>query len=128
MSEDPRYLQGIALFNHQYFFDAHDAWEDLWADTRDEDRWFYQSLIHATVALYHWRNGNKKGARNVYGYFLEKSARYPDFHHGLQFGKLKSDLAALFQKLEAEPFNPETAPKLETDGLEIPPPETHEEM
>ena len=26
----PRYLRGIALFNAGYYWEAHEAWEDLW--------------------------------------------------------------------------------------------------
>lgn len=128
MSEDPRYLQGIALFNEQYFFDAHDAWEDVWADTRDGDRLFYQGLTHAAVALYHWRNGNRVGARNVYRYFCEKMAAYPDVHHGLRLGKLRGDLAALFARLETDAWKPSMAPKMETEELELPPAHPVEEM
>jgi predicted metal-dependent hydrolase len=119
---------GIALFNEQYFFDAHDAWEDLWADTRNEDRLFYQSLIHATVALYHWRNDNKKGARNVFGYFQKRVVGYPDVHHGLHLGKLKAELEALFARLETDRWDASKAPKMETEGLEIPPAQPVEEM
>jgi hypothetical protein len=119
---------GIALFNEQYFFDAHDSWEDLWADTRGEDRLFYQSLIHATVALYHWRNANAKGARNVYGYFLDKVKGYPDTHHGLNLGKLRAEMAALFARLGTDPWDAAKAPKMETEGLEIPPAQPVEEM
>ncbi|MEK7468712.1 MAG: DUF309 domain-containing protein [Planctomycetota bacterium] len=128
MPEDPRYLHGIALFNAQYFFDAHDSWEDLWADTRDGDRLFYQALINATVALYHWRNDNKKGARHVYGYFTERAPRYPAWHHSLNLGKLREEMASLFARLETEAFEAAKAPKLETEGLEIPEAKPHEEM
>jgi hypothetical protein len=121
MPEDPRYLQGIALFNEQYFFDAHDAWEDLWADTRDADRRFYQSLIHATVALYHWRTGNRKGARHVYGHFAHKSAAYPEVHHGLRLGVLRRELADFFAKLDTHDFDAAAAPKMKTEGLDLPP-------
>ena len=44
---DPRYLAGIDLFNRGEFFDAHDAWEELWTDCPSADRRFYQSLIQA---------------------------------------------------------------------------------
>ena len=31
---NPRYLAGILLFNARDFFEAHDVWEELWADCR----------------------------------------------------------------------------------------------
>lgn len=128
MPEDPRYLHGIALFNAQYFFDAHDAWEDLWADTRGEDRLFWQALIHSAVALYHWRNGNRKGSRNSYGMFVTKAGQYPAEHHGLKLGRFRDDMAAFFADLDAKPFDASRVPKMETDGLELPEAKPTEEM
>jgi len=63
---DSRYLQGIALFNNCDFFEAHDTWEELWAEYRGPARKFYQGIIQAAVALYHFGNGNLRGAKKVY--------------------------------------------------------------
>ena len=62
---DERYLRGVALFNAGEYFDAHEVWEDLWRDCPAADRRFYQSLIQAAVALYHWGNGNRPGAARL---------------------------------------------------------------
>jgi len=35
---DPLYLQGIEYFNDCDFFEAHEAWEDLWTAHRGEAR------------------------------------------------------------------------------------------
>jgi hypothetical protein len=63
---DPRYLVGIQLFNEHEFFEAHEVWEDLWADNPGDNRRFYQALIQAAVALYHFGNRNLAGARKLY--------------------------------------------------------------
>lgn len=65
MSEDHRYLQGIERFNAGDYFDAHEIWEELWQDCPAADRRFYQSLIQAAVALYHWGRGNRVGASRL---------------------------------------------------------------
>ena len=49
---EPRYLAGILFFNSHDFFEAHEVWEDLWADSHDDERRFYQGLIQAAVALF----------------------------------------------------------------------------
>ena len=59
---DTRYLAGIGHFNRGEYFEAHEVWEGLWRDCAAADRLFYQSLIQAAVALYHWSNGNRVGA------------------------------------------------------------------
>ena len=63
---DPRYLQGIELFNEVEFFEAHDIWEELWADYQGPSRKFYQGLIQAAVCLHHFGNGNIRGAKKLY--------------------------------------------------------------
>ena len=48
---DPLYLKGIEFFNACDYFEAHEAWEELWTDYRGELRRFYQGLIQVAVAL-----------------------------------------------------------------------------
>jgi uncharacterized protein len=65
-SPDARYLAGIELFNRGEFFAAHEVWEDLWHECASADRRFYQALIQAAVAAYHWQRGNAAGAKRLY--------------------------------------------------------------
>jgi uncharacterized protein len=63
---DDRYLAGIQFFNAHDFFEAHDVWEDLWADSNGDSRRFYQGLIQAAVALFHFTGGNLGGALKLF--------------------------------------------------------------
>jgi hypothetical protein len=63
---DPRYLAGILFFNDQDFFEAHEVWEDLWAESHGNDRRFIQGLIQAAVGLFHFSGGNLGGAVKLY--------------------------------------------------------------
>jgi uncharacterized protein len=63
---DPRYLEGIRYFNECEFFEAHEVWEDLWADYQGPSRRFYQGLIQVAVCLHHFGNGNGRGAIKLY--------------------------------------------------------------
>ncbi|MCH7752555.1 MAG: DUF309 domain-containing protein [Planctomycetes bacterium] len=77
---DPLYLKGIAYFNDCDFFEAHETWEELWTEYRGPARKYYQGLIQAAVALYHFGNGNIRGAKKVYitsrGYLEEYRPQY----------------------------------------------------
>jgi predicted metal-dependent hydrolase len=62
---------GIELFNVHRFFDAHEAWEELWlASTGDEKR-FLQGLIQLAAGYHHVQRGTARpgGIR-----LLEKAA------------------------------------------------------
>lgn len=63
---DPRYLAGILFFNRRDFFEAHEVWEDLWAESAAPERGFYQGLIQAAVGLFHFSGGNLRGAAKLY--------------------------------------------------------------
>jgi hypothetical protein len=63
---EPRYLAGIVCFNRHDFFEAHEVWEGLWLESTAPERRFYQALIQAAVALYHFGNGNFRGATKLF--------------------------------------------------------------
>lgn len=53
MVHDEVYLeQGIALFNSERFWEAHEAWEEIWKNRPEDGRFFIQALIQLAAA-YH---------------------------------------------------------------------------
>jgi uncharacterized protein len=96
---DPRYLEGIEHFNKCDFYEAHEVWEDLWADSQGPSRRFYQGLIQVAVCLHHFGNGNTRGAKKLYfgsrGYLEE----YQPKHLGLDVTKLLSELEACCKEI-----------------------------
>jgi predicted metal-dependent hydrolase len=91
-SYDPRYLEGIEHFNKCDFFEAHEVWEELWADTQGPSRRFFQGLIQVAVCLHHFGNGNIRGAKKLYfgcrGYLEDYRPNYL----GLDLEKLLGEL------------------------------------
>ena len=87
-AHDPRYLEGIEHFNVCDFFEAHEVWEELWADYRGPDRKFYQGLIQVAVCLHHFGNGNTRGAKKLYVSSLAYLQEYRPRHLGLDLEKL----------------------------------------
>jgi predicted metal-dependent hydrolase len=89
---DPRFLEGVRLFNECEFFEAHDIWEELWSDYQGPSRKFYQGLIQVAVCLHHFGNGNTRGAKKLYygsrGYLQD----YRPQHLGVDLDKLFVEL------------------------------------
>lgn len=89
---DPRFVEGVKLFNECEFFEAHDVWEELWSDYQGPSRKFYQGLIQVAVCLHHFGNGNTRGAKKLYygcrGYLEE----YRPHHLGVDLDKLLTEL------------------------------------
>jgi predicted metal-dependent hydrolase len=44
--------RGIQLFNQGLFFEAHEAWEEIWRSTTPEPRDLFQGLIQVAAALH----------------------------------------------------------------------------
>ena len=93
-SQDPRYLAGIELFNRGEYFDAHEIWEELWQDCSSFDRRFYQALIQAAVAIYHFERRNYGGAARLARSGKRYMERYLPEYRGL-------DVQEFWQQVEA---------------------------
>lgn len=91
---EPRYLTGILLFNRRAFFDAHEVWEDLWHECELPNRRFYQGLIQAAVALYHWSRGNWRGAKRLFQSGRSYMSAYPIRHLGLNRERFWQEMEA----------------------------------
>jgi predicted metal-dependent hydrolase len=90
---DARYLAGILFFNQGDYFEAHEVWEALWMETGAPERKFYQGLIQAAVALYHFGNGNLRGAVKLF-----RSSR--DYLNGFDSPYLGLDITAFWGQME----------------------------
>jgi hypothetical protein len=77
------YLAGIEKFNACDYYESHEVWEELWTEYRGPSRQFYQGLIQAAVALYHFGNGNIRGARKLHGSVHRYLEPYAPRHLGL---------------------------------------------
>lgn len=89
---DSHYLQGIAYFNDGQFFEAHDAWEEVWMPCVGESRQFYQGLIQVAVCLYHFGRGNTRGARKLYHSSRRYLSAYQPWHLGIDVDRLLGDM------------------------------------
>jgi uncharacterized protein len=100
---DPRYLSGILFFNARDFFEAHEVWESLWMECTGTERRFYQGLIQAAVGLFHFSNGNLRGAVKLY----RTSRAYMDglgsLYLGLDIDAFWRQMAVCFAPLLADP-------------------------
>ena len=62
--ESAAYLYGVDLFNHGYYWEAHEAWESLWhaAGRKGAVAVFMKALIKLAAASVKAREGNPAGA------------------------------------------------------------------
>ena len=84
--------RGINFFNSGRYFDAHEAWEDLWREEQGSLRLFYQGLIQAAVGLHHLSRGNVSGGTAQLRKSLAKLDSYAPHIQGINVDRLREEL------------------------------------
>jgi predicted metal-dependent hydrolase len=112
-----QYLEGLRLFNAEDFFESHEVLEDLWTETHDERRKFYQGLIQAAVALLHFGNGNLGGAKKVYLTCRKHLEPYRPEFEGLDLVRFLDALQSCFQELIDDQQNYPAGIELQDDRI-----------
>ena len=99
------YLEGIQLFNEHEYFDAHEAWEDVWHMSYGVKHDFYQGLIQCAVALEHYKRSNPRGVVSLYKSYQPKFEKVPAVFMGLDVTKFLAEMrAALRPVIDADPL------------------------
>ena len=65
MESDSLFDKGCHFFDSAEFFEAHEAWEDLWNDAQGARHAYLQCLIQVAVAMHHAGNENWAGTRKL---------------------------------------------------------------
>lgn len=97
--DTPQFLEGLRLFNDEEFFEAHDVWEELWAESFGDEKKFLQGLIQASVSLFHFGNENFGGARKLYDSCRQKLEPFRPSFQGIDLEKFLDDYQRCFQEL-----------------------------
>jgi predicted metal-dependent hydrolase len=100
--EQSIFKRGVALFNRRKFFEAHEAWEEIWLHAKLPEKTFLQGLIQVTAAFHHHSRGNLHGMESLLRRAIAKLDEFPVSHRGLRIGALRGSarawLAALHSK------------------------------
>jgi predicted metal-dependent hydrolase len=98
------------------------VWEELWTEYRGPSRQFYQGLIQAAVALYHFGNGNIRGARKLHGSVHRYLEPYAPRHLGLDvtsflgsFDTCLAEVAASTEDFPSIELDPDLLPEIHLD-------------
>jgi predicted metal-dependent hydrolase len=83
------FSHGIELFNTRRFFDAHEAWEEIWLPSPEPQKTFLQGIIQIAAAYHHYLRGNRAGACSLLNAGLRRLGPFPGEYHGIEIESLR---------------------------------------
>ena len=108
--DDPRFSQALELFNSGAWYEAHDAFEELWHEQMDPERKLLQAIVQIAVAHVHLERGNTRGCTILLGEGLGRLKPSLPVALGLDLTALQSvvsdRLSALQSGQDPEVFPP----------------------
>ena len=116
------YLYGVDLFNHGFWWEAHEAWEAVWLTTKktDMEGQYLQALIQFSAALIKLYSGNEKGFTNLWGEAAKKfSFCLGELDKNKHHAWMGLNLAKWLKKVEVfcHSINPNLIPDHPNDAL-----------
>ena len=100
------YLRGIALFNQHLFWEAHEAWEEIWLEVDGVQSDFLQGLIQSAAALLKYRRDEPAPALRLFNTAKEKLDRCPDLYMGLRVRDFQASMAIVLAPVITGPLKP----------------------
>ena len=92
----------IFFFNSGRYFEAHEAWEDMWREEKGPLRSFYQGLVHAAVGLHHRERNNRIGMVSQLKKCLSRLDGYPAEVDGIDVARLRADIRQVLEERGVE--------------------------
>ena len=105
--------EAIDLFNNQKWYEAHDAFEDIWNDLVGDERQIIQGILQVSVSQFHLNKGNLNGAMILLGEGLGRIRNRVSVELEIDLILLCSSLESLLHKLHTKtPLNKSDVPFL----------------
>lgn len=87
-SVDPRFREGVALFNQGDYYACHDVLEAIWMEASTLEKPFFQGILQIAVGLYHLGNHNWRGASILLGEGVNRLRPFEPTYGGIDVERL----------------------------------------
>tara|TARA_Y100001970_G_C14102919_1_gene786499 strand:- start:549 stop:917 length:369 start_codon:yes stop_codon:yes gene_type:complete len=97
--QDSLYV-ALNLFNDQKWYEAHDAFEDIWNTLDGDERQVIQGILQVSVSQFHLSKGNLNGATILLGEGLGRIKTRTNINLGIDLYSFCQSLEDLLRKLQ----------------------------
>ena len=112
-SFEDNFINALSLFNNQKWYEAHDAFEDIWNTLDGDERQIIQGILQVSVSQFHLSKGNLNGATILLGEGLGRIKNRTNIDLGIDLKAFCTCLGELLRKLQyKEELNENDTPYL----------------
>ena len=90
----------LNLFNNHEWYEAHDAFEDIWNNVDGDERQVIQGILQVSVSQFHLSKGNLNGATILLGEGLGRIKTRTKINLGIDLVSFCQCLEHLLRKLQ----------------------------
>ena len=90
----------LNLFNNHEWYDAHDAFEEIWNSVDGDERQVIQGILQVSVSQFHLSKGNLNGATILLGEGLGRIKTRTQINLGIDLDSFCRCLENLLRKLQ----------------------------
>ena len=90
----------LNLFNEEKWYEAHDAFEDIWNNVDGDERQVIQGILQVSVSQFHLTKGNLNGATILLGEGLGRIKTRTKIDLGIDLESFCKSLEDLLRKLQ----------------------------
>ena len=99
-SFEDNFFDALNLFNNQKWYEAHDAFEDIWNTVDGDERQIIQGILQVSVSQFHLDKGNINGATILLGEGLGRIKNRINIDLGIDLESFCKSLEELLKKLQ----------------------------
>ncbi len=99
-SFEDTFFDALNLFNNQKWYEAHDAFEDIWNTLDGDERQIIQGILQVSVSQFHLSTGNINGATILLGEGLGRIKNRTNIELGIDLESFCKCLHELLRKLQ----------------------------
>ena len=99
-SFEDKFFNALNLFNNQKWYEAHDAFEDIWNTLDGDERQIIQGILQVSVSQFHLSKGNFNGATILLGEGLGRIKNRTNINLGIDLDFFCKCLEDLLRKLQ----------------------------
>lgn len=97
VSKDDGIRDGIFYYNHERFWEAHEAWEGVWKKCKNQEKLLVQGIILLAVAFAHCQKNDVLIGLGMLSRAEEKIGDSAGSYHGIDIDRIKKKITEMKQ-------------------------------